>query len=139
MSKRIANLKKDQAGFTLMEVVVALVIIGILLPATLALFGEVTEKSVKNSVLERATLLAEQKLEEIIGYKEKHWQWYQNPGQFADSEHLGNGFQRVVTVSSFSNWGNANIDGWKVDVTIIHPQLDNGYKLQVRLTKYYEE
>lgn len=130
-------IKED--GYTLTELLVTIVLLGILLPSIFSLVGLTAMHSSRHVIWDRAVLLAEEKLEEIIGKKDAQWDWYKNPDQFAVNENLIDDFHRTVTVTSISNWGAFAINGWEVQVEISHPQLPKGYSVVVRLTKYHED
>jgi len=127
-----------QQGYTLMELVIAIIIIGVALPAIFSLYGQISVRAAQSALMNQMVAYAEDKLEEIIGKKESHWDWYKNPAQFAADENLGKGYRRIVTVNKITNWGNARIEAWEVQVKVTHPQLPRGFALSVRLTKYHE-
>ncbi len=130
---------KNENGYTLIELVVVIVILGLVLPSVFSLIAAISVHSARNTVKDQAVGFAEEKLEEIIGLKEDQWDWYKNPAQFEVDENLNDNFHRTVTVSTISNWGNAGIDAWEVSVVVTHPQLTDGVTLFVRLTKYHEQ
>ncbi|HGY55825.1 MAG TPA: prepilin-type N-terminal cleavage/methylation domain-containing protein [Caldithrix abyssi] len=136
---KIFEFPGNTGGFTLMELIVVIVIIGVALPAIIRLYSQMNIESVKSGVLDQMIIYAENKMEEITGLKEKTWNWYTNPNQFEVDEDLGDGFQRTVTVSTVSGWGSANLDAWEITVQITHPLYPDGYVLTTRFTKYYEE
>ena len=88
-------------------------------------------------MVEQAVQLAESKMEEIIGWKMKHWDWYKHPGIFQETRHFNNGFTRRVEVEHIEGWGAASIEAWQITVIVTHPELSEGYTLTTRLTKYY--
>ncbi len=122
-----------------MELVIAIIIIGVALPAIFSLYGQISVRAAQSALMNQMVAYAEDKLEEIIGKKESHWDWYKNPAQFTANEKLGKGYHRKVTVKKITNWGNARIDAWEVQVKVTHPQLPQGFLLSVRLTKYHEK
>jgi len=128
---------RNERGVTLFELVLVIILMGIALPSLLSLMGQVSLHSTRPVILEKAITLAEEKMEEIIGKKEANWDWYKNPTQFETNETLTEGFQRSVTVTSITGWGNAALDAWEVKVTVTHTLLPNGYSLVIRLTKYH--
>lgn len=133
------NKINSESGFGLIEIVVSIVILGVALPVLISLYGSVSHKAVQSRFIDDMVTLAQDKMEEIIGYKEHHWDWYKNPQQFVSNENLADNYHRSVTVQQITNWGNASIDAWEVTVKITHPQFPNGYLLSTRFTKYYEE
>ena len=128
---------RNQRGVTLFELVLVIIIMGIALPSLLSLMGQISLHSTRPAILEKAIALTEEKMEEIIGKKEANWDWYKNPNQFVSTELLTEGFQRTVTVTPITGWGNAALDAWEVKVTVTHNLLPNGYSLTVRFTKYH--
>ncbi len=128
---------KDEQGVTLIELTIVIILIGVALPSILSMMGLVTVHSARNGIMEEAVALAESKMEQIIGKKEALWSWYKSSGQFETTESLDDGFQRSVTVTHLSDWGDSGLEGWEVEVAVTHPLLPNGYRLVVRLTKYH--
>lgn len=127
---------QKQGGFTLIEMVVAIVLLGVLVPFVFGIFGQVSIFAARGNVVEQAFLHAESKMEEITGIKEINWDWADDPDQFEVDEDLPDNYHRVVTVTGFSGWGDEGIDGWDVDVVVTHPMLPNGVALSMRLTQY---
>lgn len=128
-----------EKGFTLVELVVAIVIIGVALPAIFSLYASLSAKASEGAVLDKMAALAQNKLEEIIAKKESDWTWYQDPAQFEIDENLADDYHRTVTVNAISNWGNAALNAWEVTVSVSNPRISNSYTLNLRLTKYYLE
>jgi type II secretory pathway pseudopilin PulG len=130
----------NQSGATLMELVVMIIIMSVVFPVILNTISYISIHSTDFAIMDQAMVLAEQRMEEIIGQKEAQWNWYQNPSQFAATENLADGYVRTTTVSTLANWGFGAIDGWEVRVSVVQPQrLPNGYSLVVRLSKYVEQ
>jgi len=117
-----------------------IIIMSVVFPIILNTISYISVQSANYSVMDQAILLAEERMEQVIGQKEAQWNWYQNPSQFAATESLAGGFDRTTTVSTLTNWGIGAIDGWEVRVTVVQPQrLPAGYSLVVRLSKYVEQ
>ncbi len=127
----------SEKGLSLIEIVVSIIILGVALPVLISVYGSVSTKAVQSRVIEKLVAYSQDKMEEIVGYKETHWDWYKNPQQFAVSENLANNYHRTVTVQQITNWGGALVNAWEVTVLVTHPQFPNGYKLTTRFTKYY--
>jgi prepilin-type N-terminal cleavage/methylation domain-containing protein len=140
LNMRIAriNKKNNQSGFTLIELVVVITLLGVTLPAVYSLYGSLSVHSVKSAVYDQMVAYGQDKMEEIIAIKEKNWDWYKDPAQFEVDEDLADDYHRKVTVTTFSNWGNSLVDGWEVKVEITHPMVDSPYELVTRFTKYHE-
>ena len=130
---------KNERGYTLIELVIAIIILGVAFPAIIYLYGSVSLKSAQSSVMNQLVAYAEEKMETIIGYKETHWDWYKDVSIFNEDEDLGDGYSRRVRVTKITGWGNAGIDAWQINVKVTHPQVEEGYSLTLRLTKYYEK
>ncbi len=128
---------KNEHGATLFELIVAIILVGVVLPSVVMLFADISLKSTRFSVTQKAVALAEAKMEEIVGKKEANWDWYKNAGQFNSTENLGGGFRRTVTVRKIDRWGRARVEAWQVNVKVTHELLPEGYTLVVRLTKYH--
>lgn len=130
---------RRQQGFTLMELVVMIVLLGVAIPAIIALYSQLSATSLKSSVLDRMMFYAETKMEEIIAAKENNLNWYQTPNQFVENVDLPDDFHRTVTVQTIQNWGNVNISAVEIAVIVTHPLIDSGYTLTVRLTPYEDD
>jgi len=136
---RLNTPKKGQNGYSLIELIVVIVLLGVMAPAIISIYGDVSVLSATSAIMDQMLVLAEEKMEEISGKKENDWDWYKNPTQYEVDEALANGYHRTVTVTTITNWGAVNIDGWEVYVLITHPQYTNGFSLTTRFAKYYEE
>ena len=132
----LGQLQKER-GATLFELIVAIILVGVVLPSVVMLFADISLKTSKFSATQKAVALARAKMEEIVGKKEAQWDWYKNVGQFRSTENLGGGFRRTVTVRKIHGWGRARLQAWQVKVTVTHQLLPEGYTLVVRLTKYH--
>jgi len=128
-----------QEGFTLMELVVMIVLLGVAIPSVIYLYSQLSATSVKSSVLDQMMFYAESKMEEIIAIKEKNLNWDQTPNQFAEDINLPDDFHRTVTVQNITNWGNVNVPAVQVTVDVTHPLISNSYTLTVRLTPYDDD
>ncbi len=134
----MSRLRPNQNGFTLLELVIAIILIGVTLPALLSLYANMSAKASDSAIMDQLVALAQSKMEEIVGFKENTWDWYKDPTQFEVSESLPDSYQRTVTVQAVTGWGNASLDGWDVIVSVTHPRLTSGYQLSVRFTQYHE-
>ncbi len=127
----------SEEGLTLVELIVVLVLVGLIFPTIFSLAGTASVKATKYMYMQEASSLAEEKIEEIIGYKDQHWDWYKHINKFAGQENLNRNFTRTVSIQKISNWGKAKIDCWQVTVSVKHPQIQNPAILSVRFTKYF--
>ncbi|MHB2152861.1 type IV pilus modification PilV family protein [Calditrichota bacterium GD2] len=134
----LTRFKQREEGFTLIELVVALVLIGIIFPTFFSLAGMASVKAAKFLHSQQAQYLAESKMEEIIGFKRLNWDWYKTISKFEKTEILEDDFTRSVKVEKIKNWGKAQIEGWQVTVAVSHPALDEDVTLTIRFSKYYE-
>ena len=131
--------RSDQSGAVLMELIVAIILMGVVLPSVFSLIASVSIHSVQNGLRDQAVSLASAKLEEIIGRKEANWDWYKDTNQYESDENLADGFHRVVQINQIQNWGAGSLSAWEVSVNVSHPQLPEGFSLSVRLTVYAEQ
>ncbi|MHB2148827.1 type IV pilus modification PilV family protein [Calditrichota bacterium LG25] len=134
----LTRFKHREEGFTLIELVVALVLIGIIFPTFFSLAGMASVKAAKFLRSQQAQYLAESKMEEIIGFKRLNWDWYKTISKFEKTEFLEDDYTRSVKIEKIKNWGKAQIEGWQVTVTVSHPALDEDVTLTIRFSKYYE-
>lgn len=125
-----------QEGFTLMELVVMIVLLGVAIPSVISLYSQLSVTSVKSGVLDQMMFYAESKMEEIIAIKEKNLNWYKTPNQFTENVNLADDYHRTVTVQNIQNWGNVNLSAVQITVDVSHPLIENSYTLTVRLTPY---
>lgn len=132
------RVEQSEYGYSLIELIIVIIIMGTALPAIISLYGRVVVYSSKSSVNDQMVAFAEEKMEEIIGFKEKNWNWYKNPARFVSSESLSDNYTRRVQVRKITNWGNARIEAWQVEVSVTNPLLPKGFTLSTRLTKYHE-
>lgn len=127
----------SEKGLTLIELIVVLVLVGLIFPTIFSLAGTASVKATRYMYMQEASSLAEEKMEEIIGYKEQHWDWYKHINKFVGQENLNRNFTRSVTIKKISNWGKAKIDCWQVTVSVKHPHIKNPAVLSIRFTKYF--
>ncbi len=138
MKRLLSHLRNSETGLTLMELIIALVLIGLIFPTFFSLAGMASVRATRFIHQQEAQYLAESKLEEIIGYKRLNWDWYKYISDFEGSESLSDGYERSVNVTKINRWGKAEIKGWQVTVSVTHPALDNPVSLTVRFSQYYE-
>jgi len=125
----------EQQGYTLLELVVMIVLLGVAIPSFLGLFSQISFISAKNKILDDMMVRCESRMEEIIAHRQRNWAWYKNPQQYAENTALTDNFTRTVTVTPISSWGSDNVSAWEVVVNVSHPNLPAGYSLTVRLTQ----
>jgi len=125
---------ENSKGFTLVEVVVVIVVLAIAIPALVQLSAFILEKGDKSAVISRATLLAQEKIEEILADKRdgtKGYDWIITSGSYI-TETLPNGYTRRVTVTLNTRNG---VDYAVVEVTVEHDDIQD-IKLATWLTDY---
>lgn len=135
---KLKKLNENENGFSLIELIVAIIILGVALPAIFSLYASLSANSQKSATLDHMVEYAQNRMEEIIAVKEADTWWYQNPSQFDGTDNLGNGYIRTVSSSAISNWGNRGISGWEITVQVSNPRVTNPYTLIVRFSQYHE-
>lgn len=132
-----ANVISNQSGFTLTELVVLIVIMGVLLPATFGLMKELSTKNVRNEIIVQSVSLANAKMEEILAFRrENPADWDDNIADYAGTESLTNGYSRTVSITPINNWGTYNLTVYQVQTSISHDLLDNDLTLTMMVAKY---
>jgi len=109
------NLKVYQKGFTLIEIIVLIVLVGIILPAIIVPFATGIKGSGKPEMVNKAMFLAQQKMEEFMKFN------YSNPAL------------NQIALTSYSNTDFPNYQ-WQwsityVDSSFVSSVLDVGYKM----------
>jgi hypothetical protein len=125
---------KLQAGYSLVELAAAIIIIGITLPALVGFFAGILRDSVESEMINRAIFLAHEKMEEISADKYGHGFNYLAGPALYPPENIDQ-FIRTVSISNVKREG---IDGVEVLVSISHPALMNTYSLTQFFTDYDE-
>jgi prepilin-type N-terminal cleavage/methylation domain-containing protein len=127
---------KLQQGFTLAELVVTIVLLGVALPSTISLIAQLPFKLNQNSIEQNALALAEEKMEEILVWKEHNVLWYKTITSLGTNEVLSGVYQRSVSVNQVSGWGDAGLDAWEIKVVVRHQKLMYECQYTVRFTIY---
>jgi prepilin-type N-terminal cleavage/methylation domain-containing protein len=118
---------KNERGYTLLELVFVIVLVGISFPGLLSFFANSMDDSFKNKVVTAAMVLAHSKMEQITSDKYNPAggiAFLKSPGRYP-TEKI-NQFVRSVTVRDITL---TTVPGVEVIITIHHPQMTNDYTL----------
>ncbi len=125
---------KNQAGYSLIELVITIVFIGIAFPGLIAFFVNTMNDSVENQLYTEAIGLAQSKLEEITADKlddSRGYTYITTGGQYPQ-ETIGL-FTRTTTITVLSL---AGVEGAQTEVEISHQLMVNDYSLSCFFTLY---
>ncbi len=125
---------KNQAGYSLIELVITIVFIGIAFPGLIAFFVNTMNDSVENQLYTEAIGLAQSKLEEITADKlaDSLGYAYITTGGRYPQETIGL-FTRTTTITDSSL---AGVAGALTEVEISHGLMTNNYSLSCFFTSY---
>jgi Tfp pilus assembly protein PilV len=126
---------KNQQGISLIEVIILIIIVGVALPSLYTLNAIVLRYHAKNEIIAQANSMADSRVEEIISFKKENGNWSKYISSYNQSESLAGGFMRVTTVTSVSGWGAEGLNAFRIEVTVSHTELVNGYRLTVMLAR----
>ncbi|MGB0951612.1 MAG: type IV pilus modification PilV family protein [Planctomycetota bacterium] len=110
-SKRFTDVA--QRGITLVETVIAVLVLGIAVPPLVTLFGEVSTQTVDDSYQRVALIYAESMLEEIVSKEFEDPQ--SSTGSFGTEEGLRANFDDIDDFDGLSNSPPKHIDGSLLD------------------------
>lgn len=122
-------------GYSLIELIVTIILIGIAFPGLLGFFASSMIDTVKNDVINEAVLLAGEKMEQITADKNEPTRgidYITTPNQYP-SESLGQYTRGVVIQTKIID----NISVIEVIVSITHPVISNSFTLTHLFTDYY--
>ena len=122
---------KNQQGISLIEIIILIIIVGVALPSLYTLNAIVVKYHTKNEIMVQAASMADSRMEEIISFKKENSDWSKYISSYNQTESLTGGFIRITTVTSVSGWGAESLNGYKIEVTVSHTVLENGYSLTV--------
>ncbi len=128
-------LGRASAGATLLEVVVAITILGVALPAGVLILNNSFRQYTEHALQEQALRLAQQELERVKAYRDANVYWYKTiEGAFQQPRVQGK-FEIYFEVRK-TTMGNRRIPMWRVGVTVRHPQLEQPVRLTLYLSQY---
>ncbi len=128
--------KRTEQGFTLIEVIVVVVIVGIALPSLFVLIGNISYGSFQTHMMNTAVNRTSSRLEEIQAFKDANWDWYKSIEDYATVESLDDGFTRTTEVEYVDDWEDTGYEAYKITVSVAHEKLENPYVARIILTKY---
>lgn len=127
-------MNKKQAGYSLIEVIVTVVFVGIAFPGLIAFFSNVMVDSVESGVYTQAIALTKSKMEEITADKlspARGYNYINTVGQYP-AETIGQ-YTRTTTVRDCTI---SNVDGVWVQVQTNHSLMASPYNLSTFFTAY---
>lgn len=125
---------KEQTGYSLIEIVVTIVFVGIAFPGLIAFFANTINDSVENEIYTQAIVLTQSKMEEITADKlnpSRGISYIRTAGQYP-AETIGL-FNRAVMVKDSVL---AGVAGVFIEVETAHPLMANTYDLSCFYTSY---
>lgn len=125
---------KNQAGYSLIEIVVTIVFVGVAFPGLLAFFANIMTDSAESGVQTQAIVLTQSKMEEIAADKfssTRGYDYITTSGQYP-VETIGQ-FTRTTTISDTTLSG---VDGAYVIVSTNHSLMANPYNVESFFTSY---
>lgn len=127
-------MKKNQAGYSLIEVIVTVVFVGIAFPGLIVFFSNVMVDSVESGVYTQAIAMTKTKMEEITADKlspARGYNYISTAGQYP-AETIGQ-YARTTSVSDSTI---SNVDGVWVQVQTNHSLMASPYNLSTFFTAY---
>jgi len=125
---------KNQAGYSLIEIIVTIVFVGIAFPALIAFFANVMTDSVESGAYTQAIVLTQTKMEQITADKlspARGYDYIRTAGQYP-AETIGQ-FTRTTTVVDSVLTG---VSGVFVMVETNHTLMANPYNVSTFFTSY---
>ncbi|NOX38457.1 MAG: type II secretion system protein [Calditrichaeota bacterium] len=127
---------QQQRGATLLELIVLITLLGVALPSLLMVMSRTVATHTRTEIQRQAESHAQERIEEILAFKQAHPDWYTTIDRFAGEERLAGGYRRQTTVEYILAWGEANVPLWRVTVTVRYQKLGTVARLTVYLTRY---
>lgn len=132
----ISSAKRVQ-GYSLIEIILVVLILGIALPPIITIFSQNLSNNVKSEWYTKATLLAEERMEQILSDKRAHsYEYIVSPDRYPE-DTPESGFTRTVSIDESGHI----IDGIpyaEIQVTISHPSI-NDVTITAWVTNYEED
>jgi type II secretory pathway pseudopilin PulG len=123
-----------QEGYSLIELIVTIIFIGIVFPGLIGFFTNIMDDSVRSESMSQAIALAQQQMEEISADKNeitRGLNYIKTPGQYGPTV-VG-----LHTCSvSVSDTIIGSVAAVQVMVTVTHPLLNENYNLQHLFTEF---
>jgi len=123
-------------GFTLIEIIVAIGLAALILPALIIVFSFSIQSAGQGENFTKAYALAQKEMETIYGLKEQGgtaWDWVNTPLNSTTTTPLTEGFTQTVQISDANLYGSVN-DTRKIIVTI--NWKEKGQNQEVKLESY---
>jgi len=125
---------RREDGYSLIELVVTIIFIGVVFPGLIGFFTYVMDDSVRSEAISQAIALAQQQMEEIIADKNeitRGLSYVKSPGQYGTI---------VVGLHTCSVSVNdtliGNVAAVQVMITITNPLLNEDFNLRQLFTEY---
>lgn len=130
LNREIFRTLKSQKGYSLIELVMVTVFLGVAIAATLTMMTAGISKSFDTENLSLASMLAEQKLEEIRGDKNgRGYHFVDNESYVTESNAGGySGYTRTVLITTYQTYK-------EISVTVSHSNQPS-FTLVTQLTNY---
>ena len=125
---------KNQAGYSLIEIIVTIVFVGVAFPGLIAFFTNIMTDSVESKAYTEAIVLTQSKMEQITADKmsaSRGYDYVRTPGQYP-AETIGQ-FNRTTSVSDSTISG---VDGILVTVETNHTLMASPYNVSTFFTSY---
>ncbi len=106
LNHAIFKICKCQRGVSLVELIFVIIFLGIALASTLTMVSTSVTQSMDSETLSLASMLAEQKMEEIRGDKNGRGYFYITSQNYENEANAGgySGFTRSTTVTTYQNY-----------------------------------
>lgn len=115
---------QNNRGYTLIEVILIVVVLGIAIPSMMQLISSVLVDSHQSEIVSQATIYAQEKLETILADKanpDRGYAWIITPGNYPD-DVPASGFTRSVSVET-TGMSQNGIPYALVRVTVSHATI----------------